>query len=141
MRELMLIGRLGGVPELRTTTSGHSVADFSVAVNEQTSNDEDVVVWTRCVAWGDTAVRLAKNAVKGDEYTIRGRLQLNRWTDKQGQVQERTELVVGFAHFNRAAKIATTTEVTSDKVTTTTQTSLPTIELVNEEREELVLPA
>jgi len=52
--KLILTGRLGHNPEVRTTTTGKKVCDLSVAVNEKVKRGAgfiDSVTWHRVVLW------------------------------------------------------------------------------------------
>ena len=70
MSKTQLIGNLGRDPDIRITQSGKSVANISVAVNEQWNDKDGVkqerVEWIRCVLWGALADVAGKYLHKGD---------------------------------------------------------------------------
>ena len=55
LQELTLIGNLGGDPELRHTTSGSAVCNFSLATNRKWTgadgNPQEETVWFRVASW------------------------------------------------------------------------------------------
>lgn len=85
--KLILIGNLGRDVDLRTTSSGVSVADFSIAV---TQNKE--TVWFKVSVWRDLAERCNTYLKKGDPVLVEGPLSMETWTDREGKTQ--TTLVV-----------------------------------------------
>jgi len=97
VNKVILIGNLGGDPELRTTPGGASVASFTLATNE-TWNDKDGTKqerteWHRIVAWGRLAEICGQYLSKGRQVYIEGRLQTREWEDKQGNKRKTTEVV------------------------------------------------
>ena len=95
---LTAIGNLGRDPDIRTTRNGKSVANMSVAVNEQWNDKDGVkqerVEWVRCVLWGALADIAARYLHKGDAVYIEGRLQTREWDDREGNKRKNTEVVV-----------------------------------------------
>ena len=97
VNKVILIGNLGGDPELRSTPGGTSVATFTLATNE-TWNDKDGAKqerteWHRIVAWGRLAEICGQYLQKGRQVYIEGRLQTRSWEDKQGNQRKTTEIV------------------------------------------------
>jgi single-strand DNA-binding protein len=97
INKVILIGNLGGDPELRSTPGGTSVATFTLATNE-TWNDKDGAKqerteWHRIVAWGRLAEICGQYLRKGRQVYIEGRLQTRTWEDKQGNQRKTTEVV------------------------------------------------
>ncbi len=64
VNKLILIGNLGGDPELKHTPSGQSVCQFSLATNEtwkdKAGTKQERVEWTTIVAWGALGENCAK---------------------------------------------------------------------------------
>jgi len=97
INKVILIGNLGGDPELRSTPGGASVASFTLATNE-TWNDKDGTKqerteWHRIVAWGRLAEICGQYLSKGRQVYIEGRLQTREWEDKQGNKRKTTEVI------------------------------------------------
>ena len=93
----ILIGRLGRDPEVRYTTSGTAVADFSVATNEvwtdQSGERQERTEWHRIVVWRRLAEICEKYLRKGSLVMIEGRLQTREWDDRDGNRRRTTEIV------------------------------------------------
>ena len=68
LNKVMLIGHLGNDPESRTTTSGQSVANFTLATNENfkdsSGNVQERTEWHRIVVWGKLAEICAHGGVR-----------------------------------------------------------------------------
>jgi single-strand DNA-binding protein len=99
----MLIGNLGNDPEVRSTTDGNRVANFSLATsrswNDQSGTKQEKTEWHKCVVWNSKASQLAdiveKYVKKGDKIYVEGRIEYRQWTDpKDGQTRYTTEINV-----------------------------------------------
>ena len=85
-----LIGNAGGVAELRKTTTGRDVANFSIATQSSNSRKdpntgewlEKKTEWHRVVAWGPTALYVHNNLKKGSQVKMMGHLVTRKWTKK-----------------------------------------------------------
>ena len=95
--KVMIIGNLGGDPEMRYTPSGQAVTQFTVAVNRnfrgQDGEWQEETEWFRVVAWGQTGERAAENLRKGGKVYVEGRIQTRQWEDQSGQKRYTTELI------------------------------------------------
>ena len=93
-----IIGRLTRDPELRTTTSGRSVATIGVATNrawkDQTGAQKEYVEFHNCVLWGKLAEIAGQYLSKGRRVYMEGRLQTRDWVGQDGVKRYRTEIVV-----------------------------------------------
>ena len=92
----ILIGRLGRDPEVRYTTSGTAVADFSIATNEvwtdQSGERQERTEWHRIVVWSRLAEICEKYLRKGSLVMIEGRIQTREWDDRDGNRRRTTEI-------------------------------------------------
>lgn len=97
MNKVILIGRLGGDPELRYTPSGDAVANFRVATNtvwrDREGNQQEKTEWHRVVAWRKLAERCGEYLKKGSHVYIEGRLETRSWEDKNGNRRYVTEII------------------------------------------------
>ena len=94
------MGRLTAQPELRTTGTGISVSSFSVAVDRSyQSGGERQTDFINCVAWRQNADFITKYFTKGQMIAIRGTLQQNSYTDKDGNKRTTYDVVVDQAQF------------------------------------------
>ena len=97
INKVILIGNLGGDPELRHTVSNIPVVNFTVATNENWVNKEGVreerTEWHRIVAWRRLAEICHEYLRKGTQVYIEGKLQTRSWEDQNGQKRFMTEVV------------------------------------------------
>ena len=97
INKVILVGRLGKEPELKFTTSGKAVCNFSLATSEKWKDQggevQEKTEWHRCQAWGKSAENAAKWLNKGKLAYIEGKLQTRSW-EKDGQTHYTTEIVV-----------------------------------------------
>lgn len=109
---IVIMGRLTRDPELRRTSSGTAVANFSVAVDrdfpsQDGSRETDFI---DCVAWKHTADFVGKYFSKGKQIVVKGRLQIRSWEDKDGNKRRTAEIVADNVYF-AGAKTESTAEV------------------------------
>jgi single-strand DNA-binding protein len=95
INRVVLTGRLTRDPEMRTTTTGKNVVEFSVAVTKRFkpqdgSPDAD---FFRVKAWGQTADYVANYLTRGRLVAIDGRLEQRRYQANDGQNREIIEIV------------------------------------------------
>ena len=102
----VLIGRLTADPELRSTQSGISVVQFTVAVDRdyQKQGEERQADFINCVAWRQTAEFISRYFGKGRMIAVEGSIQTRNYEDKQGNKRTATELIVSKAHFTGEKK-------------------------------------
>ena len=97
VNKAILIGRLGADPELRYTSSGVAVVNFSIATDHGWKDDsgewQDRTEWHNIVAWRDLAERCAEYLKKGQRVYIEGRLQTRSWEGQDGVKRYKTEIV------------------------------------------------
>lgn len=84
MNLVIMIGRLGKDPEIRSTQTGKQVASFSLACTEKWSGGERTE-WNDCVAWEGLAKIVGDYCTKGKQVAIQGSLYTEEWTDKEGK--------------------------------------------------------
>jgi len=93
----MIIGNLGRDPEMRYTSSGQAVTQFSVATNRNFRDPQgewqSETEWFRVVVWAERAERAAEQLRKGHKVYVEGRLQTRQWEDQSGNKRYTTELV------------------------------------------------
>ncbi len=86
--KITIIGNLGRDPELRYTPQGDAVCDFSVAVNDRKRDKagewSDVTTWFKVTFWRKQAENASKYLTKGRQVYVEGRLQVEEWTDRDG---------------------------------------------------------
>ncbi len=92
VNKVILVGHLGRDPEVRTTQSGMTVANFTLATTEKFKNEEKTE-WHRIVTFGKLAEICGQYLTKGKLVFIEGRLQTKDWEDKEGVKRSTTEVV------------------------------------------------
>lgn len=94
LNRITAMGRITRDIELRTTPSGVSVLNFTIAVDRDFGNrDEKQTDFIDVVAWRSTAEFLAKYAGKGRLVCVDGSLQSRKWQDKDGGNRTSWEVV------------------------------------------------
>lgn len=97
MNEITLIGRTTKDPELNYLPgNGTAVAKFTLAVNRPhlDKNKPQKADFINCVCFGKRAEAIANYVQKGHLFGLTGRLQINKYVDKEGQNRWSTEVVV-----------------------------------------------
>ncbi len=98
MNRVILIGRLARDPELRFTTTGKAVANFSVAVNRHFSKDGEADFFN-IVVWQKLAENCANYLSKGRLVGLEGRLQNRSYETQAGEKRYITEIVANNVKF------------------------------------------
>ena len=98
LNEAQILGNITQDLEVRYTTSGSAVVNFSVATNrsfKKADSDEwqDEATFHNVVVWGKDAEFLSQRAGKGTRMFIKGRLQTRSWEDADGKKNYRTEII------------------------------------------------
>lgn len=89
-----LIGRLVADPELRTTTSGKSVASFRIAVDRSYSkNGNKETDFITVVCWEGAANFVSRYFSKGSMIAIQGSIQTRNYEDSNGNKRTATEVL------------------------------------------------
>jgi single-strand DNA-binding protein len=104
LNKVTLIGNLGNDPEIRTTTGGNKVANFSLATTRQwnsaSGEKQEKTEWHKCIAWnqGSRGTGLAdiveRYVKKGDKLYVEGRIEYRQYQDKDNQTRYVTEINV-----------------------------------------------
>ncbi|MCB2181157.1 MAG: single-stranded DNA-binding protein [Desulfobulbaceae bacterium] len=97
INKAILIGNLGGDPEVRYTQSGTAVANFSIATTEkwkgQDGQMQEQTEWHKIVAFARLGEICGEYLSKGSKVYIEGRIQTRSWEDKDGNKRYTTEIV------------------------------------------------
>lgn len=81
MQKLTIIGNLVADPELRTTTNGKNVCDFTVAVNRPRNQGAD---FFHVSVWNEPGENCAKYLSKGKKVCVVGRVSARAYTARDG---------------------------------------------------------
>lgn len=103
LNKAILIGNVGGEPEVRTVGTGGRVATFSLATGrnwtDAQGNKQEKTEWHRCVVWNSSrgsglADVVEKYVRKGEKVYVEGEIEYRQWQDKDGQTRYTTEIKV-----------------------------------------------
>jgi len=100
--KIMIVGNVGRDPELKMTSTGRPVCEFSVAVNRvmgrsDSGERQEQTDWYRVSCWGNLAERAQQIVQRGRLVLVDGRFSPRTWTDKEGR--ERTSLDINANDF------------------------------------------
>ena len=99
VNKVILVGHLGQDPDVRAMPSGSSVANLSLATNEQwrdknTGEQQERTEWHRLALFGRLAEIAGQYLRKGAQVYVEGRLRTRKWQDRDGHDRYSTEIVV-----------------------------------------------
>ncbi len=94
MNRVELVGRLTRDPELRTVSSGVSVATFTLAINRPFTpqGGEREADFINCRVWRAQAENLAKYCHKGDQIGVEGSIRTSSFDGQDGNRRYVTEV-------------------------------------------------
>lgn len=92
INQVILMGRLTRDPEMRTTTTGKSIASFSLAVDR--GGQDDQADFFDVTAWEKLGELVNQYLSKGRRCLVQGRLRQDSWDDKEtGKKRSKVEIV------------------------------------------------
>jgi single-strand DNA-binding protein len=100
LNKVLLIGHLGGDPEIRRTADGRQVAQFSFATGEAwrdkaTGERRERTEWHRVVIFNEAIVAIIEKFLKkGSKVYVDGQLATRKWKDQAGVERWTTEVVL-----------------------------------------------
>ena len=106
---IVLQGRLVRDPEMRSTQSGVAVASFTLAVDRDFggSGGEKQTDFIDCTAWRHTAEFVSKYFSKGRMAVVSGRLQIDNYTDNDGNKRKAAKVIADNIYFGDSKKDGT----------------------------------
>ncbi len=81
INQVILLGRLTRDPEQRTTTTGKTIASFSIAVDR--AGQDDGADFFNVTAWEKLGDLVVQYLAKGRRVLVQGRLRQDSWDDKE----------------------------------------------------------
>lgn len=98
VNKVILIGRLGKDPDLKYTSGGSAVANFTLATNRswkgQDDQKQEETTWHNIVVWGRQAEVIKEYLAKGRQVYLEGRIANRSYDDKEGNKRYISEVVV-----------------------------------------------
>jgi single-strand DNA-binding protein len=98
LNKVMILGRLGNDPEVRTTQNGTVVASLSIATNDGIG-ENITTEWHRVTVFGKGAEVIQKYCTKGSQLFVEGRISTSKYQDKNGNTQYSTQIIANNFQF------------------------------------------
>ncbi len=93
MNKVFIVGNIAKDPLVKTTSTGKTVVNFSVACNDRVQGKE-ISNFFNCVAWNSQANYIGSYVKKGDTVAIDGKLNKRSYVNKEGKNIFVTEIMV-----------------------------------------------
>ena len=98
VNKVIVVGNLGQDPETKYMPSGSAVTNISIATSEswkdkQTGEQKERTEWHRVSMFGRLAEIAAEYLRKGSQVYIEGKLQTDKWQDKDGNDRYTTKII------------------------------------------------
>jgi single-strand DNA-binding protein len=100
VNKVILVGNLGKDPDIRRTTAGDPIVNFTLATSENwrdkaSGERKERTEWHRVVIFNEHLAKVAEQYLKkGAKVYVEGQLQTRKWTDKDGNEKYTTEVVL-----------------------------------------------
>jgi single-strand DNA-binding protein len=99
VNKVILVGRVGKDPEIRSMQSGDNVASFTLATSERwkdkSGEQKEKTQWHNIVSFNQNLNKVIENYVsKGSQIYVEGSLETRKWQDKDGNDKYTTEVVL-----------------------------------------------
>lgn len=106
LNRIILQGRLCDHPVLRSTQNDVSFVSFSIACDRdyKSANGDRETDFINVTAWRGTADFVAKYLSKGRMVVLEGRLQIQDYTDKEGNKRKSAQVVAEHIYFGDSKK-------------------------------------
>ena len=107
LNHITIMGRLTRDPEMRSTQSGVAVASFTLAVDRDfggKDGGEKQTDFIDCTAWQHTAEFVSKYFTKGRMAVVSGRLQIDNYTDNDGNKRKAAKVIADNIYFGDSKK-------------------------------------
>ena len=97
LNKVMLIGNVGNDPDVRTTSSGKSIANMSLATTRKwkdgSGEQKEKTEWHRLTVWGKLVDVVERYVKKGDRLYVEGRIEYSE-SESDGQKKYWTDVNV-----------------------------------------------
>lgn len=98
INKVILVGNLGADPETRYTASGAAITSIRIATSEswrdkQTGEQQERTEWHSITFFGRLAEIAGEYLRKGSQVYVEGRLQTDKWQDKDGNDRYTTKVI------------------------------------------------
>jgi len=98
INKVILVGNVGGDPDVRYMPNGNAVTTLSIATSEtwkdkQTGDKQERTEWHRVICFNRLGEIAGEYVRKGSKLYIEGSLRTRKWQDQQGQDRYTTEII------------------------------------------------
>jgi single-strand DNA-binding protein len=98
INKVIVVGNVGGEPEVRQSKSGEPIVNLSIATSEtwkdkQTGEKQERTEWHRVTLFGKLAEISSSYVKKGSKIYIEGSIRSDKWKDNYGQNRTSTYIV------------------------------------------------
>lgn len=100
VNQAIILGNVGGDPEIRRTQDGRPIAQFSIATSEEwrdkaTGERKERTQWHRIVVFNEGLCKVVEQYVKkGSKVYVSGQIETRKWTAQDGRDNYTTEIVL-----------------------------------------------
>ena len=100
VNKVILLGRLGKDPDIRSMQNGKKIANFSIATSKRwtdrdTQEKKEKTSWHNVVVFNEGLVGIVEQYVKkGSQIYVEGELQTRKWQDQEGKDRYTTEVIL-----------------------------------------------
>ena len=100
VNKVILLGRLGKDPDIRSMQNGKKIANFSIATSKrwtdrETQEKKEKTSWHNVVVFNEGLVGIVEQYVKkGSQIYVEGELQTRKWQDQEGKDRYTTEVIL-----------------------------------------------
>ena len=103
LNKVLLLGNLGADPEVKYTSAGNAVCNFTLATSDswtdKSGKKQDKTEWHKIVVWGKLAELCGEYLSKGRQVFLEGKIQTRSWEDRDGNKRHTTEIVANDVKF------------------------------------------
>lgn len=96
INRVVLLGNMTRDPELRRTSTGKAVTNFTLALNRYNNDEADFV---DCVCWEKIAENTAQYCSKGSKVAVEGSIQTGSYEDKDGHNRKTVNVLCNRVEF------------------------------------------
>lgn len=118
VNKVILLGNLGKDPELKYTTGGKAICEFTLATSEKwtdaSGERKESSTWHKCIAWGKSGEYMKEYLAKGSRIYVEGRINNRSYDDKDGRKVYVSEIIVTTWQF-AGERVGKTTEPESSE--------------------------
>lgn len=98
LNRVILTGRLGGDPVMKTFEDGKQLVYFSLGTRLGLKENHETD-WHKITVWGKTGNACTEYLAKGSKVCVEGKIRSKMWTDKEGNKKKAVEINASRVYF------------------------------------------